>query len=145
MKLEIKRIDKALPIPSYQTSGSVAFDLYARIDVEITPWNPTLVPTNLIIKVPNGHALILASRSSTPKKKKLIVANSIGIIDQDFHGDSDEICVLLLNFSNQKVLVKRGERIAQALVLPIAKVSKFVEKDSLSEKSRGGFGSTGSF
>lgn len=143
MRLNIKRVDKSLPMPQYQTSGSVAFDLYAREDVEIAPFTPTIVPSNLIIKVPKGYFLLIASRSSLPIKKGLMLANGIGVIDQDYHGDTDEIGVLLFNFTKNKIIVKRGERIAQAILVKIAKVESFAERESFSKLSRGGFGSTG--
>jgi dUTP pyrophosphatase len=144
MNLQIIRVDKTLPLPAYQTMGSAAFDLYSRLDIEISAWVPTLVPTNLIVKVPKGYFLMVSSRSSLQLKKNLMVANGIGIVDQDYHGDEDEMKVILLNYTNQTVHVKRGERIAQATLVQIGKASKFIEKKSLSRKSRGGFGSTGS-
>ena len=143
MKIKIKLIDTSLPVPSYQTEGAVAFDLYARETVTITPWTPTIVPANVIIEVPKGYFLMLASRSSTPLKKNLMVANGIGVIDEDYHGDKDEIGVQLLNFSKNDVTVERGERIAQALLVQIAKVVDFDVVDSIKKESRGGFGSTG--
>lgn len=143
MNIRIKRIDSSLPLPEYQTSGSVAFDLYARTKTIIQPWNPTIIPANIIVEVPEGYFLMLASRSSTPIKKKLMVANSIGVIDQDYHGDKDEIGIQVLNFSNDEVVVEKGERIAQALLVKIAKVETFEEVESIKETSRGGFGSTG--
>jgi len=143
MNIHIKRIDKSLPFPQYHTKGSVAFDLCARIETIIAPMKPTIIPLNLIVKIPKGYFLLLASRSSTPFKKNLMVANGIGIIDQDYHGDKDEIGLQVINFSRQNVLVKKGERIAQALLVKIATASKFVEKKQLNIKSRGGFGSTG--
>src|SRR3989338_8245453 len=94
MKIEIKLIDSTLPLPTYQTSGSVAFDLYARRNIKIPPWKPTIIPANVIIEVPKGFFLLLASRSSTPIKRNLIVANGIGVIDQDYHGDKDEFEVV---------------------------------------------------
>ena len=136
-----KKIDKNLPNPNYQTKGSVAFDLYSRIDITIKPHTIQLVPTNLIIKVPKGYALLIASRSSTPIKKNLFVANGIGIIDQDYYGNDDEIKVEFYNFSNKPVQIVKGERIAQALLvkvdIPKLKNSNFVRKNN-----RGGFGST---
>ncbi|CAN5163589.1 dUTP diphosphatase [soil metagenome] len=143
MKIKIKRIDTTLPLPEYQTTGSVAFDLYARETVVITPWKPTIIPANVIIEVPEGYFLMLASRSSTPIKKNLMVANGIGVIDQDYHGDKDEIGVQVLNFSSEQVTIERGERIAQALIVQIAKVATFEEVESIKKDSRGGFGSTG--
>ncbi len=143
MKVKIVRIDPTLPLPAYQTSGSVAFDLYARVSTNVAPWKPTIIPANVIIEVPKGYALILASRSSTPLKKSLMIANSIGVIDQDYHGDKDEIGVQVINFSSEEVLVERGERIAQGLIIPIARVDEFIEVNSITSSSRGGFGSTG--
>ena len=143
MKVKIKRIDPTLPLPEYQTPGSVAFDLYARKTTTIAPWNATIIPTNIILDVPEGYFLMLCSRSSTPIKKGLIVANGIGVIDQDYHGDEDEIGVQVLNFTKEDVIIEKGERIAQALLVSIAKVVEFDEVKQMSSKSRGGFGSTG--
>ena len=72
-----------------------------------------------------------------------MIANSIGIIDQDYHGDKDEIGVQVINFSPEEVLVERGERIAQGIIIPIARVDAFIEVSSITSTSRGGFGSTG--
>jgi len=143
MKLKIKRIDSSFPIPQYQTPGSVAFDLYARVTTTVKPFSPTIIPTNIVVDVPEGYFLMLASRSSTPIKKHLMVSNGIGVIDQDFNGDTDEIGVQVLNFSHENVVIEKGERIAQALLVKIAKVEEFEEVDSMSNVSRGGFGSTG--
>ena len=143
MKLTIKRIDSSLPLPQYQTHGSVAFDLYARKTTAIQPFTPVIIPANIIVEVPHGYFLMLASRSSTPIKKHLMVANGIGVIDQDYHGDKDEIGVQVLNFSRQEVIVEKGERIAQAILVKIAKVEEFNEVESITDVSRGGFGSTG--
>ena len=142
MKLKIKRIDKTLPIPTYQTPGSVAFDLYSRITIDIPPQIPTIIPTNIIVKIPKGYFLMLASRSSLPLKKHLMVSNSIGVIDQDYCGDKDEIGIQVINFSNHFVNVERGERIAQAILVKIGIVDQFIEEKQLAAKSRGGWGST---
>jgi len=143
MNLKIKRIDPSLPVPKYQTPGAVAFDLYARVSTLVKPFSPTIIPTNIIVDVPEGYFLMLASRSSTPIKKHLMVSNGIGVIDQDFNGDTDEIGVQVLNFSQEDVVIEKGERIAQALLVKIAKVEDFEEVARMSKKSRGGFGSTG--
>jgi len=143
MRVKIKRVDKSLPIPEYHTKGSVAFDLYARKSTVIEPFSPSIIPANIIVKVPKGYFLLLASRSSTPLKKGLMVANGIGVIDQDYHGDNDEIGVQVLNFTKKSVSIEKGERIAQAMLVKIAKVDNFNETESISKKSRGGFGATG--
>lgn len=139
--LYYKKVDKNLPDPNYQTRGSVAFDLYSRENISIKPRQIQLVPANLIIKVPKNYALIIASRSSTPIRKNLFVANGIGIIDEDYYGDDDEIKIEFYNFSNKIVKIARGERIAQALLVKIER-PKLKLKDFTKKNSRGGFGST---
>jgi dUTP pyrophosphatase len=141
MKLKITRIEKDLPLPVYKTPGSVAFDVYTRVDMTIDPKSTAIVPTNLIIEVPEGYFLLLASRSSTAKKG-LLQPNGIGVIDQDFHGPQDEIGAFVHNSTDQQVELKRGDRIAQGLIIPIQKV-EWEEVDAIKAESRGGFGSTG--
>ncbi len=136
-----KKVDKKLPNPDYQTKGSVAFDLYSRIDITIKPHTIQLVPTNLIIKVPKDYALLIASRSSTPIKKNLFVANGIGIIDQDYYGNDDEIKVEFYNFNNKAVQINKGERIAQALLVKVD-ILKLKHSNFIKTNNRGGFGST---
>jgi dUTPase len=64
-KLNIKLVDSSLPTPQYQTPGSVAFDVYSRIDIDVEPWKPTVIPLNLVVVVPPGYFLMLSARSST--------------------------------------------------------------------------------
>jgi dUTP pyrophosphatase len=142
MELLVKRIDKTLPLPEYQTAGSVGFDLYARIAVEIKPREIAIVPANLVVKVPSGYMLALISRSSTPRKKGLLKPHAIGVIDQDYCGENDELGIQVYNFTDQTVIVDRGERIAQAVVIPVQKV-EFSEVENMNTIDRGGFGSTG--
>ena len=142
MKIKITRVDKTLPLPKYETSGSVAFDLYSRIDEVIEPQTMKILPSNLIIEVPAGYALVLAARSSLAKKKNLVLRNGIGVIDEDYHGPQDEIGLLLYNISEDPVKVEKGERLAQGLILPIDR-AEWEEVDSITKSSRGGFGSTG--
>ena len=142
MKLKIVRIDKTLPLPEYQTSGAVAFDLYSRVDAMMQPKEKKVIPANFIVEVPEGHALLIAARSSLPKKG-LMLPNSIGVIDQDYNGSADELGIFLYNFTDEPVEIKRGDRLAQALITPIQKV-EFEEVEEIKKESRGGFGSTGS-
>jgi len=142
MQIKIKRINTSLPLPEYQTSGSVAFDLYSRIDLEIEPKQIKLIPTNLIIQTPSDYMLVLVSRSSTPLKKGLMMANGIGIIDQDYSGPEDEIKIQVYNFTDKTVKIEKGQRIAQATFVNIAKAD-WQEIENIETKNRGGFGSTG--
>lgn len=141
MKVRIKRIDESLPLPEYQTEGSVAFDMYARSDTTIAPGEVKPIPSNLIIEVPKGNMLIVSARSSLAKKG-LMLANGIGIIDQDYHGPQDEIGILVYNFTNKNVEVKKEDRIAQGSIMGIAE-AEWEEVEEIKKSSRGGFGSTG--
>ena len=90
LKVKIKRIDSTLPLPAYETDGSVGFDLLARADTVIAPQTIGLIPGNIIVEVPKGYMLMVASRSSTPRKKGLMKPHGIGVVDQDFCGPQDE-------------------------------------------------------
>ncbi|MBI2623273.1 MAG: dUTP diphosphatase [Candidatus Liptonbacteria bacterium] len=141
MKVKIIRIEKDLPLPEYHTEGAVAFDMYSRIDAVLAPKELKIVPSNLIIEVPKGYCLLLAPRSSTPRKKGLVLRGS-NLIDQDYHGPNDEIGLALYNFTDAPAEIKRGERIAQGLIIPIVR-AEWEEVAQIKESSRGGFGSTG--
>ena len=142
MDFHLTRIDRDLPMPAYQTPGSVAFDLYARVETVIAPHAIGLVPTNIIVQIPEGYALLVAPRSSAPSKKGLSIPHGIGIVDQDYRGPKDEVLAQFYNFTDAPVTVARGERIAQALVTPVERVA-LVEMELATEVSRGGVGSTG--
>jgi dUTP pyrophosphatase len=141
--LTIKLIDSSLPVPAYQTPGSAAFDVYSRVDISIEPWKPTIIPLNLVVAVPDGHFLMLCARSSTAKRYGLMLANGIGVIDQDYCGEKDEIGLSVLNFTGATVEIKKGDRVGQAILIPISTVHDFKSVSKMSEKSRGGWGSTG--
>ncbi len=141
IKVRITRLDKTLPLPEYHTPGSVAFDLYSAVAATVEPRAQTLFPSNLIIEVPQGYFLMLAARSSLTKKG-LMLHNGIGVVDQDYHGPEDEVKILLYNFTDGPVMVERGERIAQGLIIPIIRAS-WEETEVIKTESRGGFGSTG--
>ena len=141
-KVKIKRIDKELSLPVYETGGSVGFDIIAREDTKITSKEITLVPGNIIVEVPKGYMLMVASRSSTPRKKGLTPPHGLGIIDHDYCGEKDEIKIQVYNFTDKSVMVNRGEKIAQGVFIRIDKM-EWEEVDQMNTENRGGFGSTG--
>ena len=145
MKVKIKRIDKELPLPVYETGGSVGFDILAREDVAIPPGEIVLVPSNLIVEVPEGYMLVVASRSSTPRRHGLMQPHGFGIIDHDYCGPEDEIKIQVYNFSDDEVRVERGKKIAQGVFVRIDKfeLEEVSGSAGLRDGSRGGFGSTG--
>ncbi len=141
MKVKIKRIDASLPLPVYETPGSVGFDFVCREDIEIPAGALGLIPSNVIVEVPTGYMLMVASRSSTPRKKGLSTPHGLGIIDHDYCGPEDEIKIQVHNFSGETVTVKRGEKIAQGVFVRIDKC-EWEEVEQIQETNRGGFGST---
>ena len=143
MIVQILRLDPAVPLPRYETSGAAGFDLASNADMTIAPGEVTLVPTGLVIGVPAGHFLGIFARSSTPLKRGLMVANGVGVVDSDYCGPKDEIKVPALNFTAAPVTVAKGDRIAQGILLPSPRV-EWDEVGELRAGSRGGFGATGS-
>ena len=115
MHVKIKRIDKDLPLPKYETDGSVGFDILARENTTVEAKGLGLIPGNIVVEVPKGYMLLVASRSSTPRKKGLLTPHGIGIIDHDYCGPEDEIKVLVYNFLDEEVDIRRGEKIAQGV------------------------------
>lgn len=142
MKIKIKLIDKSLPLPSYQTKESAAFDLCARKSVNIKPRTVGKVPLNVVIQLPQDHWLLMAARSSL-HKKGLMLINGIGVGDYDFRGPADEYRAALFNFSDEEVVIKKGERLTQAIVLPREKAQIEEVEEVEESENRGGFGSTG--
>lgn len=144
MNVRIKRIDTSLPLPKYETNGSVGFDILARERIEIGPKSVSLIPANIVVEVPDGYMLVVASRSSTPIKKGLLTPHGIGIIDHDYCGPNDEVKIQVYNFNDKPVIVQRGEKIAQGVFVRIEKF-QFEEAEELKKEDRGGFGSTGGY
>lgn len=140
MNVIIKLFDTTLPMPEYQTKGSVAFDLYARVETTIPAGGVQRVPLNVAVQLPEGHWALLAARSSL-HKKGLMLANGIGVGDLDFCGDNDEYQAALHNFSTQDVVVPKGERIVQMIIVPFVRANLEVV-EHLGNADRGGFGST---
>ena len=143
MRLGIRRLDPTISLPSYGTHEAAGFDLAAAHDLTIAPGEVALVRTGLVIEVPAGYFLAIFARSSTPLKRGLAVANGVGVIDPDYSGPNDEVMIQVLNFTRGDVLVTRGDRLAQGIVLPAPRIS-WDEVSELRGTTRGGFGATGS-
>ena len=141
MKVKIKRVDASLPLPVYETDGSVGFDLIARESAFVKAGTIELIPANVIVEVPAGYMLVVASRSSTPRKKGLTQPHGFGIIDHDYCGPSDEVKIQVYNFTGEDVRIERGEKIAQGVFVRIDKF-EWEEVEEIRKESRGGFGST---
>ena len=141
MKVKIKRLDKDLSLPQYETGGSVGFDLLCRESVTVAPQTVTLIPANVIVETPPGYMLMVTLRSSTPRKRGLLIPHGVGVIDPDYCGEGDEIQIQIYNFTDQPVTVERGDKIAQAIFVRVD-IAEWSEVSEMGSETRGGFGST---
>ncbi len=142
MKIEI--INKSgHPLPEYATPLSAGMDLRANLSepVVLAPMQRALIPTGLFIALPAGYEAQVRPRSGLAIKKGVTVLNSPGTIDADYRG---EVCVILVNLSNEPFTVADGERIAQ-MVIARHEQAEWCEVVQLDETERGGggFGHTG--
>lgn len=142
-KLRVKKLHPDAVLPKYQTKGASGFDLVALEDVDIKAGETKLVRTGLSVAVPEGFELQVRPRSGMSLKTNMTVANSPGTVDSDYRG---EVCVIVKNSlgSNPHVPIKKGDRIAQGVIVPVVQ-AEILEVESLDETERGagGFGSTG--
>lgn len=138
-------LGSTIDLPGYATDGSAAMDLRACIEAPMVlePGGRTLVKTGLAINMMDpGLVAIVASRSGLSLKHGVRVAQGIGVIDADYHG---EIAVILANDSSQAYTIEPGERIAQLMFQPVVQVALHMVNEFSTETDRGtgGFGSTG--
>ena len=97
--VRIRRVRDGVALPRYASPGAAALDLAAAEDVDVPPGEVRLVPTGLVIEVPQGMFLGIFARSSTPLKRGLMVANGVGVVDSDYCGPEDEVKIAVLNFT----------------------------------------------
>ncbi len=130
-------------LPAYATLGSAGMDISAAIDapVVLQPMERTLIPTGLIIELPEGFECQLRARSGLAIKHGITLINGIGTIDSDYR---HEIKVALVNLSKGTFTIQPGDRIAQAIIAPVTRIQWHeVETVNAVEGRQGGFGSTG--
>jgi dUTP pyrophosphatase len=142
LRVEFKRLDPAVQLPRRARDGDAGLDLAANEDVKVGPGERAMVGTGLAVAIPPGHACLVLPRSGLASRQGLTLANSPGLIDAGYRG---EITIALVNLDRgQAVEVRRGDRIAQLVVVPFAQADP-VEVAELPESARGqeGFGSTG--
>ncbi|MCQ2177841.1 MAG: dUTP diphosphatase [Bacteroidales bacterium] len=142
--MTVKVINRSgMDLPGYATAFSAGMDVRAAVDapVVIAPMGRAIVPTGLFLEIPAGYEVQVRPRSGLAAKKGITVLNAPGTVDADYRG---EVCVILVNLSDDPFTVERGERIAQ-LVLARHEVIEWeqVEDLAVSDRGAGGFGSTG--
>jgi dUTP pyrophosphatase len=145
--IEVLRLPHAegLELPAYQSTGAAGLDLVAAVPedgpMELAPGARKLVPTGLVLQIPEGYEVQVRPRSGLAIRHGITLLNSPGTIDSDYRG---EVMVMLINLGTETVTIERGERIAQIIVAPVVQAT-LVEVKAVSETARGagGFGSTG--
>lgn len=142
--LKIKKLRDNAKIPFRATEGSAGMDIYACIDeaVTIRPHEIRLIPTGIAIALESpAYVAYLYARSGLAIKHGITPANCVGVIDSDYRG---EVCVGLLNTTEQEFTVQPDERIAQMVIAPVI-LPEIEVVDELDDTARGagGFGSTG--
>ena len=143
-KINVKIINKsAHALPEYATEGSAGMDLRTSITepVVLKPLERQLLPTGLFIELPIGYEAQVRPRSGLAFKQGITVLNSPGTIDADYRG---EICIILVNLSNEDFIINDGERICQMVIATHAQAEwKEVAELGVTERGIGGFGHTG--
>jgi dUTP pyrophosphatase len=147
IKIDVRQLPhgEGLALPTYQSEHAAGLDLFAAVAEDsplvLSPGQRVLVPTGLMIALPPGYEAQVRPRSGLAAKHGITVLNAPGTIDADYRG---EIGVLLINHGEVAFPIRRGERIAQMVIAPVARI-QLVPAMSLSETGRGGggFGSTG--
>lgn len=134
-----------LPLPAYQSPHAAGLDLVAALPedspVALEPSDRALVPTGLIIELPEGYEAQVRPRSGLALKHGVTLLNSPGTIDADYRG---EVKVLLINLGAETFRIQRGDRIAQLVIAPVSHVDVVaVEGLRPTTRGTGGFGSTG--
>lgn len=147
--LIVQRLPDAtdLPLPSYATPGAAGLDLVAAVPRErpvvLAPGARAAVPTGLRVQIPEGFEGQVRARSGRALREGLAMLNAPGTIDSDYRG---EIMVIAVNLGDAPIEIRRGERVAQLVIAPVARVAVVeVAGDALDDTPRGsgGFGSTG--
>jgi len=143
LALQVLPHGEGLPLPSYQTEQAAGMDLYAALsdEVALKPGERQLIPTGLILAIGNGYEGQVRPRSGLAIKHGLTVLNAPGTIDADYRG---EVKVILINFGETPVTIKRGDRIAQLVLAPVTQMQpQRVPNLEATKRGGGGFGSTG--
>lgn len=141
--LKVEKLAHCAGLPEYKTEGAAGMDIVASIEEPVTlkPLGRALIPTGIKIELPKGYEAQIRPRSGLAIKSGITLSNCIGTIDEDYRG---EVCVGLINLSNEDFTIKRGDRIAQMLIAPVVRAEiSVIEELSATVRGVGGFGSTG--
>ena len=141
--LKIKRLEHNKVLPEYKTSGAAGMDLCAAIDspIELKPLDRKLIPTGIKIELEHGYEAQIRPRSGLSIKHGITLINCVGTIDEDYRG---EVCIPIVNISNESYTIQPEERIAQMIISKVEQAQiEVVTELSETQRNEGGFGSTG--
>jgi len=135
--------DKSINLPIRKTKYAAGYDFECAEDTTIPANNkkPTLIPTGIKAYMEDDEALYLYNRSSNPKKRGLVLANSVGVIDKDYYGNKDNdghIMFAFYNVYDEDITIKKGEAIGQGVFAKYL----LTDDDNAEGNREGGFGST---
>ena len=143
VKVLIKKLNPAVKLPKYETSGASGVDLIAFVEetIDLKPKESFLIPTGLSVAFSEDFEIQIRPRSGLAAKNNISVLNTPGTIDSDYRG---EIKVIIYNHGSENFLINNGDRIAQMILTPVLKM-ELEEVNNLpkSIRGKGGFGSTG--
>lgn len=141
MRVRFTRLHPNAWVPEYKTTGALGFDIGILEAITVPAHGDAFARTGLGFGLPDGHGLFIFPRSSIFKKQRLILANSVGVLDPDFSGAEDELKLHFYNPGDIDVVLEAGQRLVQGVVLPVAIVE--LCEGPAETVSRGGIGSTG--
>ncbi|MDG4974281.1 dUTP diphosphatase [Lactococcus lactis] len=133
----VKRGDSKATIPERATKGSAGYDIAASEEVIIQPGEIKLVHTGLAVQMEQDDVMLLIDRSSNPRKRGIVLSNSLGVIDHDYF--PNEFMGMFTNITDKPVTIEAGQRIMQAVFVKYG----LVDNDDANGERTGGFGSTG--
>lgn len=143
VNLKILRLKNNKVLPEYKSKGASGMDLSAAIEKPVTlkPLERYLIPTGIKVEINEGYEIQIRARSGLSIKHGITLINAIGTIDSDYRG---EVCVPVVNLSNETYTILPDERIAQMVICKVEHANIVVcEELSETERGAGGFGSTG--
>lgn len=139
-----KYADAGINLPKRSTEHAAGYDIEAAEAVSLAPGEIKLIPTGLKAYMQAGEVLYMYDRSSNPRKKGLVLINSVGVIDKDYYNNPDNeghMFMQMRNFTDHEVIVEKGERVVQGVFVPFLVADGDEKQDK--ETRTGGFGSTG--
>ena len=143
VKVLIKKLDPAVEMPNYKTTGASGMDLMAFVKqpIKLAPKNSCLVPTGLSVAFSKEYEIQIRPRSGLAAKNNISVLNTPGTIDSDYRG---EIKIILFNHGSSEFVINNRDRVAQMILMPVNKMD-LEEVENLPDtlRGKGGFGSTG--